>query len=88
MTKAVHQNIEQKLSRLTEAIESGSLFQLQGMINAMHPAEIAHVLESSPPSRRSIIWELIDPENEGETLIEMGDEARANLIEEMEVNLG
>jgi len=42
------------------------------------------VLESSPPSRRSIIWELIDPENEGETLIEMGDEARANLIEEME----
>jgi len=84
MTKAVHQNIEQKLSRLTDAIESGSLFQLQGMINAMHPAEIAHVLESSPPSRRSIIWELIDPENEGETLIEMGDEARANLIEEME----
>ena len=84
MTKAVHQNIEQKLSRLTETIESGSLFQLQGMINAMHPAEIAHVLESSPPSRRSIIWGLIDPENEGETLIEMGDEARANLIDEME----
>ena len=84
MTKAVHQNIEQKLSRLTDAIESGSLFQLQGMINAMHPAEIAHVLESSPPSRRSIIWGLIDPENEGETLIEMGDEARANLIDEME----
>jgi len=84
MTKAVHQNIEQKLSRLTETIESGSLFQLQCMINAMHPAEIAHVLESSPPSRRSIIWGLIDPENEGETLIEMGDEARANLIDEME----
>lgn len=84
MTKQVHQNIEQKLSRLTDVIESGSLFQLQDMINDMHPAEIAHVLESSPVSQRSIIWELIDLENEGETLIELGDEVRANLVDDME----
>ncbi len=84
MTKPVHQNIEDKLSRLTDVIESGSLFQLQSMINALHPAEIAHILESSPPSRRSIIWELIDPENEGETLIELGDEVRSNLVDDME----
>ena len=84
MTKPVHQNTEQRLSRLTDVIESGSLFQLQGMINAMHPAEIAHLLESSPPSRRSIIWELIDPENEGEILIELGDEVRTSLIDDME----
>lgn len=84
MTKSVHQNTEQRLSRLTNVIESGSLFQLQGMINAMHPAEIAHLLESSPPARRSIIWELIDPENEGETLIELGEEVRASLVDEME----
>ena len=84
MTKPVHQNTEQRLSRLTDVIESGSLFQLQGMINAMHPAEIAHLLESSPPSRRSIIWELIDPENEGEILIELGDEVRTSLVDEME----
>ena len=83
MTKPVHQNTEQRLSQLTDIIESGSLFQLQGMINAMHPAEIAHLLESSPPARRSIIWELIDPENEGETLIELGEEVRASLVDEM-----
>ncbi len=84
MSKTVHQQTEQRLSRLTDAIENGSLFQLQGMINAMHPAEIAHLLESSPPARRSIIWELIDPENEGETLIELGEEARATLVDDME----
>jgi len=83
MTKPVHQNTEQRLSQLTDIIEGGSLFQLQGMINAMHPAEIAHLLESSPPARRSIIWELIDPENEGETLIELGEEVRASLVDEM-----
>lgn len=84
MTNQLHQNTEQRLERLSNAIESGSLTQLQGMLNAMHPAEIAHLLESSPPTRRRYLWDLIDAENEGETLIELGEEARASLIDEME----
>lgn len=84
MENQVHQNTEQRLNRLTNVIETGSLFELQGMINAMHPAEIAHVLESSPPSRRQYLWELIDTENEGETLIELGEEVRASLVDDME----
>ncbi len=84
MDNQVHQNTEQRLERLSDAFETGSLLQLQNMINAMHPAEIAHLLESSPPSRRRFIWELIEPENEGETLIELGEKARASLVDEME----
>jgi len=84
MDNQVHQNTEQRLERLSDAIETGSLRQLQSMINAMHPAEIAHLLESSPPSRRRFLWELIEPENEGETLIELGEEARASLVEKMQ----
>ena len=84
MNKQLHQNTEERLEQLTNTIESGSLFQLQGMLNAMHPAEIAHFLESSPSARRSFLWELVDPENEGETLIELGEEVRASLIDEME----
>ncbi len=83
MDNQVHQNTEQRLERLSDAIETGSLLQLQSMVNAMHPAEIAHLLESSPRSRRRFLWELIEPENEGETLIELGEEARASLIGEM-----
>ena len=55
MNNQLHQNTEERLEKLTDTIESGSLFQLQNMINAMHPAEIAHLLESSPPSRRATI---------------------------------
>ncbi len=84
MENQVHQNTEQRLERLSDAIETGSLKQLQSMINAMHPAEIAHLLESSPPSRRRFLWDLIEPESEGETLIELGEEARASLVDEME----
>lgn len=83
MENQVHQNTEDRLNRLSDAIQSGSLLKLQGMINAMHPAEIAHLLESSPPSRRSFLWELIDSSNEGETLIELGEEVRASLVEDM-----
>jgi len=84
MTNQLHQNTEQRLERLSTAIESGSLSDLQRMLNAMHPAEIAHLLESSPPARRQYLWDLIDTENEGETLIELGEEARATLVDEME----
>jgi magnesium transporter len=84
MTNQLHQNTEQRLERLSNVIESGSLTQVQSMLNAMHPAEIAHLLESSPPARRQYLWDLIDTKNEGETLIELGEEARASLVEEME----
>ena len=84
MENQVHQNTEERLERLSDAIETGSLVQLKSMINAMHPGEIAHLLESSPPTRRRFLWELIEPENEGETLLELGEEARASLVGEME----
>lgn len=86
MTNQLHQNTEQRLARLRNTIESGSLSQLQSMLNAMHPAEIAHLLESSPPARRRYLWDLVEPENEGETLIELGEEARTSLIDVMESN--
>jgi len=84
MSNQVHQNTEERLERLSEAVESGSLFKLQRMMNAMHPAEIAHFLESSTPSRRQFLWELVDIDNEGEVLVELGEEVRASLVDEME----
>jgi len=83
MSNQVHQNTEQRLERLSEVIESGSLLQLQNMFNAMHPAEIAHLLESSPPSRRQFLWDLINTENDGEILVELGEEVRASIVDIM-----
>lgn len=75
---------EDRLASLSGAIESGSLFSLQRMLNALHPAEIAHLLESSPLEQRKIAWELIKRENEGLVLIELNDEVRSQLTEEMD----
>lgn len=75
---------EDRLASLTGAIESGSLFTLQRMINGLHPAEIAHLLESSPLEQRKIAWELIKRENEGAVLIELNEDVRSQLTEEMD----
>jgi len=84
MEKQVHLNTEQRLDRLSHVADAGSLEQLKIMLSAMHPAEIAHFLESSPIARRHIVWDLIDIESEGEILIEVSDEVRNSLVDEME----
>lgn len=84
MLNLEHQSSEQRLDALSDAIQSGSLFQVQRMLNAMHPAEIADLIEASPRGRRELIWEMTDPDNEGEVLIELSEDVRNSLVEEMD----
>ena len=46
--------------------------------STLHPAEIASLIESLPPARREIVWEFVDPEIEGDVLIELNEEVRAD----------
>jgi magnesium transporter len=77
---------EFRLQALRTALESGTMRGIHRMINALHPAEIASLLESLPPARREVVWELVDPEDEGEVLVELNDEVRANLISGMDAD--
>jgi magnesium transporter len=72
------------LRRLRRALERGTLQNVQRMLTALHPAEIADLLESLPLEERNLVWELVDPENDGEVLLQVNDEVRAGLIREME----
>ena len=73
-----------RLAALRTAIDEGAVRSAERMINTLHPAEIAQLLESLPRNRREIVWELTDPELDGDVLIELSDEVRAQLIREME----
>ncbi len=84
MNTVINKNKAELISTLTTSIESGSLIRVQRMLNALHPAEIAHLLESSPIQQRKIAWELINKENEGLVLVELGEDVRASLVEEMD----
>jgi len=56
---------------------------LRQQIEALHPAEIANLLESLPPTKRKRLWEVIPSVLEGEILTNLGDEVRATIIDEM-----
>jgi magnesium transporter len=73
-----------RLAALREAIDDGAVRSAARMINTLHPAEIAQLLESLPQNRREIVWELTDPELDGDVLVELSDEVRGQLIREMD----
>ncbi len=73
-----------RLAALRDALDQGTLRTAHRMVNAMHPADIALLLESLPPAQREVVWEIIDPELEGEVLLELNESVRAGVIHEME----
>ena len=57
-----------------------SLNQIRRLLNEMSPSEIAHALESSPPKQRNILFSLLETEEEGDVLIELGEEIQQDLV--------
>jgi len=83
---AEHQTAQRmtRLETLRQALGQGAGRQVHRLVNSMHPAEIASLLESLPPAQREVVWDLVDPEIEGDVLVELNEEVRADLISDME----
>ena len=77
-------NTQINLQLLRELLDSGGLRSARQMIQSLHPAEVAHLLESVPLQERAILWELVDSEDEGDVLVEVADEVRDGLIKGMQ----
>ena len=78
------QRAKAKLHSINTALENGGLLDVKRTINSgLAPAEVAHLIESSPPKIRKMLWELVDTENEGEVLQHLSDEISASFLNEM-----
>ena len=71
------------LEFLSEAIDSGNKSQVQQLFSSLSGGEIGDLLESLPPADRLAVWDLVDIDIDGEVLVEVNDEVRAGLIQEM-----
>jgi len=60
------------------------LVELQKLLETMHPADIAYVLESLPVEQRLVVWDLVRADREGEILLEVSDAVRETLIATMD----
>ena len=76
----LHTNHTLELSR---AIDRGSLFQVRQMIKTLPTAGVAHLLESSPPKTRSVLWQLIDKESEGEVIQYLNEDLQSEILSEL-----
>lgn len=72
-----------QLERLQDILDSGALRAAARLLDSLTPAEIAHVLESLPSTQREILWGLIKEEGDGEVLLLVTDEVRAELVKDM-----
>jgi magnesium transporter len=75
---------QQKLDELSLALDSGTFVDVRRMLNGLAAADVAHLLESSPPNFRRILWELVEVEREGEVLGELGDELQSLFLSDMD----
>jgi len=76
-------NDQTGLQKLHEVLDSGTLQQVARMLNALRPAEIAHLLEGLPLEEREIVWGLVGDDSEGEILVELADEVFTDLVSKM-----
>jgi magnesium transporter len=75
---------QKNLDTLSAALSSGTFVDVRRMLNGLLPADVAHLLESSPPKFRHILWQMVEVDREGEILSEMGDDLRAQFLRQMD----
>jgi len=75
---------QKTFERLNRALDSGTFVDVRRMLNGLAPGDVAHLLESSTPKFRHILWTLLEDENEGEVLNELSDELRIQFLGDME----
>ncbi|RLP53616.1 MAG: magnesium transporter [Ketobacter sp.] len=72
--------IQDHLHTFLDALESGTFDDVRRMLRGMSPAEIAKLIESSPPRERNLLWQLIDKDDEGEILQYLNEEIAAYFL--------
>jgi magnesium transporter len=65
-------------------IQKQNLEELKQLLDKLHPADIAYILEALPLEERLIIWNLVKTEYDGDVLLETSDAVRESLITDMD----
>ncbi|MBT9590253.1 MAG: magnesium transporter, partial [Thiobacillus sp.] len=80
----VHKQGGPRQALVENLVHKQNLAELQRKLEALHPADIAYILEALPLNERRLVWNLVDAEQNGEILLEVSDSVRESLIEAMD----
>src|SRR3982751_6131706 len=77
--------LQQKLGELRELMAGGARSaELRARLDALHPADMAYILEALPLEERLAVWNMVKADRDGEILLEVSEAVRESLIEAMD----
>jgi magnesium transporter len=77
-------NLEQTIANLQELLANELIDEACSKFAEMHPAEIAGVLSAIPNKDRLSLWQGIDNPSKGDILVNLSDEVKSELIDNMQ----
>lgn len=70
-------------AEVASLLESGTVRQARNMLNGLPAVDCAHLLESSTPPSRKVLWTLVDEENRSEILSFLSDDLQTQFAQTM-----
>ena len=77
-------SVDEKHALIKNLVSKKNISSLESLLDDLHPADIADILESLPVQKRLVLWDLVRSDNEGDILIEVSDSVRQTLIADMD----
>ena len=83
---ATNNALDDRLAAVSKLLSSGTMVQARRMMKALHPSEVASLLESVPLEQRLLLWDMVDSKIEGDVLTRVRDEVRESLVRTMDIS--
>jgi len=80
----VHKQDMPKHDLVESLVHKQNLAELHKKLDALHPADVAYILEALPLEQRLDVWDMVKAERDGEILLEVSDAVRHTLIADMD----
>ena len=80
----VHRQEGPRRELVETLVHRQNLVELQKLLDTLHPADVAYILEALPLGQRLMVWDLVKAERDGEILLEVSDAVRETLIAHMD----
>jgi magnesium transporter len=72
------------LTLIVADLDAGNRETIKAALEEAHASEVANLIESLPPEKRSELWEAVPEDKEADVLTYLHDEARDSVIDDME----
>jgi magnesium transporter len=75
---------EDKKALVEQLVHRQHLSELKAIIDRLHPADVAYILEALPRDDRMVVWDSVKADSDGAILLEVGEGVRETLVAAMD----